>query len=311
MTQRLPHIVGVGHVSVDHVFQVEAFPGPAAKAAARDYRLQVGGMTANAVVAAARLGARATLAAAVGDDGWFEVIRAHFLREGVEPAGLLVVERAHTSVAAVIVEAGGERLIVGRRGDAAERAPAARFEPAWLDGADALLTDPRCPPWSAQALRAAHARGVLSVFDGDVAPAADLRALAGLADWAVFSEPGLQAFAGPGATLHDALSGVLAAGAQQAVVTLGERGLAWLAPGATLRQWPALPVPAVVDTTGAGDVFHAALGFALAAGQAPPHALCFAAAAAALKCTRAGGALGAPTLEEVQALVAAVRPRWA
>jgi sulfofructose kinase len=64
---------------------------------------------------------------------------------------------------------------------------------------------------------------------------------------------------------------------------------------------PAFEVAPVVDTTSAGDVFHAALGYALGSGQAPVQALQFAAAAAALKCTRAGGALAAPTLQQVQA----------
>ena len=61
----------------------------------------------------------------------------------------------------------------------------------------------------------------------------------------------------------------------------------------------------MVDTLGAGDTFHGALAVALAEGQGDEQALCFAAAAAAIKCTRHGGVLGAPGRGEVLALLAA------
>lgn len=292
-----PCVVGVGHASIDHVFEVRALPDAALKVSAQAYRTQVGGMTANAVVAASRLGARTRIVAPVGDDGWADTFRAHFAREGVDAQGLVVVAGAQSSVAAVLVDAAGQRLIVGHRGDAVLLAPALAGDA--LAGADVLLTDPRCPAWCRSALEQARARGVTSVLDADVAPPEDLRALVCLADWAVFSEPGLQAFAGDGVAPEAGLQAALAAGARQAVVTLGERGLLWLSPGGALQHLAAFPVAPVVDTTSAGDVFHAALGCALGRGLAPQEALRFAAVAAALKCTRHGGALAAPTLEQV------------
>lgn len=305
-----PCVVGVGHASIDHVFEVQALPGAPLKVPARAYRMQVGGMTANAVVAAARLGARARILAPIGDDGWADAFRAHFERQGVDAQGLQVVPGAQSSVAAVVVDAGGQRLIIGHRGDAVLHAPALAADA--LRGADVLLTDPRCPLWCRSALEQARARGITSVLDADVAPQEDLRALVPLADWAVFSEPGLRAFAGEAASLEAGLEAALASGAGQAVVTLGERGLAWLPGRGALQRMPAFEVAPVVDTTSAGDVFHAALGCALAAGQVPGEALRFAAVAAALKCTRPGGALASPALAQVQAALerceAPVRP---
>lgn len=289
------------------MFEVQALPAAPLKVPAHAYRVQVGGMTANAVVAAARLGARARILAPVGDDGSLGAFRAHFEREGVDASGLLVVPGAQSSVAAVVVDATGQRLIIGHRGDALSRVP--ELPAAALDGADVLLTDPRCPAWCVRALEVARARGVLSVLDADVAPAQDLRQAVSLAAWAVFSEPGLQAFSGPGCTHEDALRAALAAGARHAVVTLGERGLLWLEGPGVPQAVPAFAVPQVVDTTSAGDVFHAALGCALARGQGALASLRFAAAAAALKCTRGGGVLAAPTLEQVQAALSPDRPR--
>jgi sulfofructose kinase len=81
-----------------------------------------------------------------------------------------------------------------------------------------------------------------------------------------------------------------------AAVTLGADGVAWLEAGEAHRQ-PALPV-AARDTTGAGDVFHGAYAFAIAAGAPVAESMGFAAAAAALKCRKPGGRDGIATLDE-------------
>lgn len=296
-----PRLLCVGHASIDHHFEVDALALPPAKVPAHRHMQRVGGMSSNAAVAAARLGARVAFAGPVGDDAGAPLIAAHFAAEGVEPRGLVRVPGAATSVSAVIVDAAGERLIVNHRGNALERAP--RFEPGWLADIDLLLADPRCVDWAATALTAARERGILTLLDADIAPRADLRRLVPLADWVVFSEPGLRAYSD--APAPAALGEALGGGAGAAVVTCGERGQCWLARGAVLRELPAFEVAPVVDTTAAGDVFHAALGLALAEGRDAAAALRFASAAAALKCLHPGGVAGAPRRAEVDALLAA------
>ena len=58
-----------------------------------------------------------------------------------------------------------------------------------------------------------------------------------------------------------------------------------------------------MDTLGAGDVFHGAFALAITEKQDLPEALRFASAAAALKCTRFGGAFAAPQRAEVEELL--------
>ena len=65
---------------------------------------------------------------------------------------------------------------------------------------------------------------------------------------------------------------------------------------------PAYHVP-VVDTTGAGDVFHGAFAYGLALGKALPDNLRFASAAAALCCRGLGGRATLGTMQEVEALL--------
>ena len=84
--------------------------------------------------------------------------------------------------------------------------------------------------------------------------------------------------------------------------TRGAQGTIWLDEHGTLQQTPAFPVH-TVDTLGAGDVFHGAFALAITENQDLRTALKFASAAAALKCTRFGGAFAAPQRAEVQALL--------
>jgi len=292
-------VLGVGHIALDHHFTVDAAPAPGRKTAARTYARLVGGMTANALVAAARLGAQAALVSPVGDDEAACEFEAHLKREGVDASGLLRVPGAQSSVSTVIVDGSGERLIVNHRGNALVRAPDLGEEGwrAHLSGAQALLVDPRCVHWAEAALRHARHAGLLSVLDADTAPRADLQRLVGLADWAVFSAPGLAACCD--GTPERGLAAALAAGARVAVATQGEFGLLWQRQGGPLQRMAACSVAQVEDTTAAGDVFHGALAVALAEGQADAAALQFASAAAALKCQRAGAVLGAPVRAEL------------
>jgi sulfofructose kinase len=290
-----PRVLGVGHVALDHLFSVQSLPARAVKTPAHRHHAMVGGMTANACVAAARLGASARIVSPVGDDASAAVFGAHFQREGIDASGLLRVAGASSSISAIVVDAAGERLIINHRGSALAQAPA--FDPGWLDGTDLLLTDPRCVRWSEAALNGARQRGLLSVLDGDASPRDDLQRLVGLATWAVFSEPGHAAYVD--GTPEQAIASALNAGAQVAVVTLGERGLIWQRAGCPLKHVAAWSVAPVIDTTAAGDVFHGALGVALAEGQDDDGALRFAAAAAALKCLQPDGVLGAPRREAV------------
>jgi sulfofructose kinase len=300
---RTVNILGVGHVALDHQFSIPAFPLHPTKTPADTYRSGVGGMTANACVAAARLGAHVRIASPVGDDASAPFIEAHFRQEGVDPGGLVRVAGAHSSVAAVIVDAQGQRLIVSHRGDALRLAPA--LDASQVDHADVLLTDPRCPAWAQAALERARAQGRLSILDGDVAPRQDLALLVGLCTWAVFSRPGLEAFwPGP---VAQGLAAALAAGAEVAVVTQDDQPMWWQRRGGPVCRLAPFTVQPVVDTTAAGDTFHGALAVALGEGGTDEEALRVAAAAAALKCLQPGGVAGAPRRPQVQSLLSSAR----
>ena len=292
----------VGHASVDHHFEIDAFASQPTKTPAKTYRQLAGGMAANAAIAMAKLGLPVRLMGRVGDDA-----AGGFLQTALSEMGVVQmldqVPGGHTSVSSVIVDAQGERQIFNHRGDALAKAHP--LSTRALEGALAVLTDPRWSDGASAALIWAREHQVLGVLDADVAPLAVLQRLVPLAHWAVFSEPGLQCFAPQAATRQDALMTALEAGASCAMVTLGAQGVMWMHRKERVLYKQASFAVKAVDTTGAGDVFHAALTFALS--QLPAdhplaqerQAIRFACAAAALKCEQHDGAYGAPTRAQV------------
>jgi len=217
----------------------------------------------------------------------------------VDVRGLRRFAGLYSSTSAILIDARGERLIVSYRGTALE-APADWLQLDQVGSAGALLADVRWPQGSIAALRAARRAGIPTVIDADTAETATLQSLAGEAEYTVFSEPGLACFSGAG-DIEGGLRRALALGARLAAVTQGERGVCWIEAGQPkgLRQLPAFAVP-VVDTLAAGDVFHGAFALELARGKVPANALRFAAAAAAIKCSRPGGRSGSPSRDEVE-----------
>jgi sulfofructose kinase len=84
--------------------------------------------------------------------------------------------------------------------------------------------------------------------------------------------------------------------------TCGPNGTIWLDESGGLQETPAFPVDAV-DTLGAGDIFHGTFALAIAEDMELRRALRFASAAAALNCTRFGGAFAAPQHADVERLL--------
>ena len=132
-------------------------------------------------------------------------------------------------------------------------------------------------------------------LDADISPD-PIDELVKLADHVAFSEPGLEKFTG----CSDPVEGLKIAKKQtdgKVYVTVGSKGCYWLE-GDELCHEPVIKVD-VVDTTGAGDVFHGALAVAVAESKQSRESIVFSNTVAALKCTKKGGREGIPTRIEV------------
>ena len=217
-----------------------------------------------------------------------------------------IVPGARSSHSAIIVEGNGERLIVSYRGDALE-APESLIGERPLE-ADAVMIDVRWPAGAVRVAARARALGIPIVLDAEMGNVELLRTLVPISDHVIFSETGWAEWLGhlPAEDETRAvLRGLVDAGATLAAVTLGERGVLYTSGSGgagAVAHLPAFPVIAV-ETLGAGDAFHGAYALALAEGQGIEEAMRFAAAAAALRCTRSGGRAALPSRQEVLALL--------
>jgi sulfofructose kinase len=222
-------------------------------------------------------------------------------REGIEVSQFRLFPGGRSSVSGVIVDPTGERQIVNFRGrfpveadwlplDALAGATAVLADPRWLEGAVALFS-------SARRLR------IPTILDADVAERDVFAQLLPLTDHAIFSEPALKNFVG---TANDAaLKSVTHFNCRVVAVTRGSAGVSFIEDG-RLRQLDGFAVDAI-DTTAAGDVFHGAYAFAIGGGLAVDEAMVFASAAAAVKCTRAGGRAAIPSIDDCFAFMRTVR----
>jgi sugar/nucleoside kinase (ribokinase family) len=294
-------VLCLGMSALDAIYRVAAIPSSPTKILASDYLECGGGMAANASVAVARLGGKAHYWGRVGDDPLGTRILAQLAAEGVDTTGVRRIAGCVSPSAAILVADDGERLVCAYN-DPKLDADASWLPLARVAGFSAVLADVRWPAGAAAVLDAARANGIPAVLDGDIGPAEVLRDLAGRATHIAFSEPGLARVAGvqsPGDGLRQMaalLPGIVG-------VTLGADGYLWW-DGRQERRLAA-PVVRAVDTLAAGDTWHGAFTLALGEGSGVEVAARFANIAAALKCTRFGGRLGAPTRAEVEAFSAA------
>ena len=291
------HCVGIA--VLDYLFTVDAIPPAAGKYYATDYREIGGGVAANAAAAIATLGGTARYVGRVGDDTAGDRIVGDLEMLGVDVSRVERIANLKSPVSAILVDGAGERTIVNYTEaslfDGGDTTPAAD-----VGAADAVLVDVRWPAGAAAALAAANAAGIPSVFDFDRPMDDQGQDLMRAATHVAFSQDALTATAGTA----DQADGLLALASQTdawLAVTSGADGV-WWTDGAEIHHQPAFEVD-VVDTVGAGDVFHGAFALGLADGQSEEAAVRFAAAAAALKCTRPGGRAGVPTRAEVEALL--------
>jgi ribokinase len=244
-----------------------------------------GGKGGNQASAAAALGARVFFVGAVGSDHWGTAAHADLGARGIHLDGLAMVDGT-TGVAIILVDDGGENsiaIIAGANASVSSASVEAAL--AAIEVEDAVVVACLEVPLEAveTAARIASDRGWRFVLNPAPAPAHGLPTSL-IAPATVIT---------PNETEVETLGGVaalLAAGVGAVVVTRGGDGTELHLAGADPVHLPPSRA-AVVDTTGAGDAFTAALAVALANGQELADAVRWASAAGAIA-TEGFGARG-------------------
>lgn len=291
-------IACIGIAVQDRLYYVEKLPHDGGKYVAQDYKEIGGGPAATAAVAVAKLGAQVDFIGRLGNDAAGKTMRDELEAAGVNTSLTKMFSNARSSQSAVLVDKAGERIIINHP------SPDLLVESDWMHTIDfsqydMVLADVRWHEGAEYAFTKARAVGVPTLLDADTTPQSILP-LVKLADHAVFSEPGLARMTAE----NDSTKALTLAAAQTSgtvYVTRGKSGCFWLE-HQQLQHQAGFSVE-VVDTTGAGDVFHGALAFALAEKQPITQAVRFANAVAALKCTQPGGRAGIPNRQTTDAFL--------
>ena len=283
--------VGLGFHCVDLLLRIDVLPSFREHRHSRvhNFDMQGGGPVSTGLAAMGRLGARVGYVGNVGDDHWGTVILNEYTKYGVDISRVFIEKGGTSPCVVVLVEVStGERVFMvlpsnlpphkltkDEKGDIQDSKLV--FLAGWGDDV-------------AEAAKLAKRASIPVLVDGLATGG-----LKGLVDVAICGEEHAYSVT----RTNDPVKAVekLSKGGYSTVgITLGSKGSIFKTEGKIVRQ-EALKVK-VVDTTGAGDVFHGAFGYGLIQGWDVQKTAEFASAVSALKCTKLGGRAGIPTLEE-------------
>ena len=294
----MARIVVVGSINMDLVTQASRFAGPGETILGERFLTVPGGKGANQAVAAARLGAEVALVGATGGDAFGRQLRLGLAAEGIDLAHALQLDDCASGTASITIAGGENQIIVVPAANA--RVTPAQVENArpLIERADAVLVQMEIPLETVEAtLRLGHRLGVPVILNP--APAQKLPAAwVELARYATPNQHELALLLG--ADPGEDFRALMRRAPCPVVLTRGSEG-AWYREQGEPHHQPGFKVE-VVDSTGAGDTFNAALAVFLAEGL--PIAVRKACAAAALSVTRLGAQGGMPRRSEVEALLA-------
>ena len=294
-------IVVAGSFNADLVSYMERMPRPGETVHGDRFATGAGGKGSNQAVAAARLGADVSFIGRLGNDVFANLAYEIWDAEGVNYDFVSRDSEVATGVAPILVDSSGENMIVVVLG-ANRRLRASNIDAARerIAAADMLVVQLEVNlDMVPYAMKTAKEFGVATILNP--APAAPIsHKTIQLADYLTPNETELEALTGGAEDVVSAARSLLTRPDQLAVVTLGAKGAQIVSPDSTLLV-PTFAVN-VVDTTGAGDTFNAALAVGLSEGMALEGAVRFANAAAALCVTKPGAADSVPHRADVDAL---------
>jgi len=292
-------LVGVGLNATDTLIPLAEFPARGSKVEYTHATVMPGGQAASTVVACQCWGMTTRYVGKVGDDDAGRLHRREFARTGVD-ARLIEVPDAASPQSLIIVDGGGERTVLCRRDERLLLRPA-DIEGEWIVNARALHVDGYETPAATQAARWAHEAGVPVIADLDETYDGVEKLIQDV-DYLIVSRDLPKRLTGEWQVekaLHKLRHQY---GCTLVAATLGEGGVVAVDEHG-LRRRAAYRVP-VVDTTGAGDIFHAGFIYGLLQGWDLDRQLDFACAAAALNCTAQGARGRIARVTEIEQLIA-------
>jgi len=301
-------VLGLGVVAVDDLIFVPVYPPADAKIPVSRRERHCGGLTATALVAAARLGCHCAYAGVLGEDELSKFAIERLSQEGISFSHLIRRKEARPVYANIIVDEGQKTRNIFFDLNGFVGADDALPEAQMIRSTRVLFVDHLSPKGMLRAARIAREAGIPVVADFEGSESPQFEELLEQVDHLIVSRAFATAFTGK-KDPAEAAKKLWTRNRKVVVTTTGADGCWYVSessPESPIHH-PAFPVK-VVDTTGCGDVFHGAYAAGLVLGMTLSERVRVASAAAALKAVRAGGQEGIPTLTTVQAFLKGERP---
>jgi len=285
----------IGQTYIDVTFLTDHMPTGDEKHVASAYSVSFGGNAVTAAFCCAKLGHVPDVLTTVADD-W---LGRMFLDMAAKYGVSIHPRKVHMSSLSFIMPNNGKRAIVRCRDDDYLHP----FPSLHLAGCRALHLDGHQPDAAIHYAKLCRQTGILTSLDGG-GLRSNTHELLGCIDVAIVAERLCEQMGHEPAAMLDYLK---SRGCRIGGVTLGERGLIWYDETGVVRELPALAVPSkrVLDSSGAGDVFHGAYIHSYLTNPAMSWAehFRFARAAAAHKIQHLGNEAGLPNLAQIAAVI--------
>lgn len=292
-------IVGIGNLTTDFLINLDAMPKPDSFARINVMCWQSGGKISNAMTAAARLGAKTSCIAILGDDENARFSLEDFHYNGVDTSGLVVEPgRRNTFSTTISLNDSGTRSFLVRPEDIR----LIRDEDIDYDlvASARILEIDTIVPGVKKACDVIHEAGGLVVIDAERYRAEFEESIAA-ADILIASEDYYRQFYGDSAEYEkNCLEYKKKYGYSAVVFTFGKRGCIGLSDDYGFFKLPAFKDVKVVDTTGAGDAFHGGFMFGMVRGMNARDCAELAGAVSTIKCTRIGSRTALPNCETLE-----------
>jgi sugar/nucleoside kinase (ribokinase family) len=284
----------IGQTYIDVTFLADAIPTGDEKSVARDYAVSFGGNAVTAAFCSAKLGVVPDLLTSLADDWLGRMFLDMAAKFQIPIHGRKVKE----SSLSFVIPHDGKRAIIRCRDDHYLHP----FPILNLTGCRALHLDGHQSDAALHYAKHCRAAGVLTSLDGG-GLRSNTDELLSFIDVAIVAERLCEQMK---FTPADMLTYLKGKGCRIGGVTLGEKGLLWYDEAGAVREMPALRVPQsrVIDTNGAGDVFHGAYLYAWLTNPSGEWSAHFdlARTASAFKVQHLGNEAGLPSVADLAAV---------
>lgn len=296
MSEKEFDCIGIGLSPYDFTMLVESHPKPDSKHVALEMYQGGGGPVPNVIIALAKFGCNTALITTMGDDYFGRSVYQEFEKFNVDVSGFKLdpdFESLHAHI--TVDQSDGRRAIILSTNDL-PKILMAQVPENNLERTKLITLDSRISPEIIDMVKVAKDAGAKIMLDaGSVQP--HLEELLPLLDYPIVSYPFVQQYFGHTNVLLAAKT-LVESGATIAGVTMGNRGSV-LANETEALEIPAFQVEAI-DTTGAGDLYHAGVLFGILQGWDLKPTGQFASAVSALGCLSLGARSRIPDLWEVR-----------